>query len=505
MPRLDVRETSSQLWMWAIVVLGLGLRTVQYARNRSLWLDEALLALNILHRPASGLFQGLDYHQGAPVGFLLLEKLATKLAGGGELTLRAFPLAFGFVGLFFFWRMAKLYVDPGAIPFALSLFAFCGSLIYYSSEVKQYSSDVAVTIMLLWLLSKLAGGPLTSDELVRSSALGALAIWVSHPAVFILSGAGLALLVFALVRNDWPRLARMSWVCGIWALSFAICYFVSLQPLSKDHSLLDFWRDYFPPQPLWSWKTLRFLIEGSLKLFDDPAQLLSSAGAVICVLGCINLARKNSLRFWLLSAPLLATALAGILHRYPLGGRFLLFALPILFLMIGEGAIAIAEAGGRFARPVQIFLLVLLLAKPVWLDVRSLIYERNPDDIKPAIQYAQAHQQPGDGWYVYHFARYQFWYYAQIYQMRPRLVRIGVDCGTESACYAEDLDPLRGQPRVWILFSHIRVQEGRSEEEIVLNHLDHLGVRVDAYKSIGARAYLYDLSEPPVSATPAKN
>ncbi len=490
--------------MWAIVVLGLALRTVQYARNRSLWLDEALLALNILHRPAGGLFKGLDYHQGAPIGFLLLEKLATKLAGNGELALRAFPLACGIAGLFFFWRLAKLYVDPGAIPFALSLFAFCGSLIYYSSEVKQYSSDVAVTIMLLWLLSKLAGSPLTNRELVRSSALGALAIWVSHPAVFVLSGAGLALLVFALVKHDWPRLTRLSWVCGTWALSFTVCYFVSLRPLSMDQSLLDFWRDYFPPQPLWSWKVFRFLIEGFLKVFDDPAQLLPSTVAVICVMGCIKLARKNSLLFWLLSAPLLATALAGILHRYPLGGRFLLFALPILFLMIGEGAVAIADAGGRFAHPVQVILLVLLLAKPLWLDAQSLIYERNPDNIKPVLQYARARQQPGDGWYVYHFARYQFWYYSEIYQMRPHVVRIGEDCGTESACYAKDLDQLRGQPRVWILLSHIRVQDGRSEEEIVLNQLDHLGVRLDAYKSIGARAYLYDLSQP-VSATPAKN
>jgi hypothetical protein len=129
---------------------------------------------------------------------------------------------------------------------------------------------------------------------------------------------------------------------------------------------------------------------------------------------------------------------------------------------------AIAEAGGRFARPVQIILLVLLLAKPLWVDAQSLIYERNPDDIKPAIHYAQAHQQPGDGWYVYHFARYQFWYYSEIYQMRQRTVRIGADCGTERVL-PEDLDQLRGQARVWILFSHIRA--GRTVRRKCL--LDH--------------------------------
>lgn len=481
--------------MWAIIILGLGLRAAQYANNRSLWLDEALLALNIIHRPASGLFKPLDYHQGAPVGFLLLEKLATKLFGNGELALRAFPFVFGVLGLLFFSRLAKRYVAPKAIPVALSLFAFCGSLIYYSSEAKQYSSDVAVTIVLLWLVSRLADDPLLA-ELIRSSLLGALALWVSHPAAFILSGAGLTLLIFALVAHDWRRFRRLFSVCGVWALSFFVCYVVSLRPLSTDQALLDFWRDYFPPQPLWSLKTVVFFLERFLKVFDDPAQLISAVGAAIFVVGCVRLARKANVYFWLLSAPLIAAALASLLHKYPMGGRFFLFALPILFLMIGEGAAAIADASGRFARPLQAVLLVLLLAKPVWLDAQSLIHSRSPDDVKPAIRYIQTHQQGADAWYIYHFARYQFWYYSDIYKIRPSTVRIGVDCGADRACYAADLDQLRGQPRVWVLFSHIRVQDGQSEESFLLDHLDHLGVRLDAYKSTGAWAYLYDLSRP---------
>jgi hypothetical protein len=71
-------EEYSWRWMWPVLILGLGLRLAQYA-GRSLWLDEALLALNIIHRPIGGLFRVLDYHQGAPLGFLLLEKMATKL------------------------------------------------------------------------------------------------------------------------------------------------------------------------------------------------------------------------------------------------------------------------------------------------------------------------------------------------------------------------------------------------------------------------------------------
>jgi hypothetical protein len=101
-PRSGVWTPVSRHWLLAVIVLGVGLRLAQYVTDRSLWCDEALLALNVLHRPTAELFEPLDYHQGAPVGFLLLEKLATNLAGHGELALRAFPLAFGIVGLVVF-------------------------------------------------------------------------------------------------------------------------------------------------------------------------------------------------------------------------------------------------------------------------------------------------------------------------------------------------------------------------------------------------------------------
>jgi hypothetical protein len=88
--------------IWFSVALGALLRLVQYLRNRSLWLDESSLALNILHRSYSGLLEPLDYHQGAPVGFLMLEKLAVRSLGAGEYALRLAPLVAGLVSLFLF-------------------------------------------------------------------------------------------------------------------------------------------------------------------------------------------------------------------------------------------------------------------------------------------------------------------------------------------------------------------------------------------------------------------
>src|SRR5271167_104254 len=126
-------------WAWGILAIGIFLRVAQYSCGRSLWNDEAELALNILQRPFAALFQPLQYHQGAPIGFLLLEKLIT-LASKSEIALRAIPFAAGIVALFLFYDVARLYLSTEAVPLALGLFSLNRVVVYYSSEVKQYST-----------------------------------------------------------------------------------------------------------------------------------------------------------------------------------------------------------------------------------------------------------------------------------------------------------------------------------------------------------------------------
>jgi len=143
--RRDTAARGWPAWAWGTIAIGVFLRSAQYACGRSLWNDEAELALNILNQPFAGLFQPLQYHQGTPIGFLLLEKLATAFAGKSEIALRAIPFVAGVLALFVFYDVAKLYLSPGAVPLALILFSLSRNLVYYSSEVKQYSTDVLVT------------------------------------------------------------------------------------------------------------------------------------------------------------------------------------------------------------------------------------------------------------------------------------------------------------------------------------------------------------------------
>ena len=97
--RLKSILMSNFLW-WILVVLGIVLRMQQYIANRSLWHDEANLALNLVNRSFGGLTQPLDFDQGAPIGFLLLEKLFIVLIGSQDYVLRLIPLLSGLLAVY---------------------------------------------------------------------------------------------------------------------------------------------------------------------------------------------------------------------------------------------------------------------------------------------------------------------------------------------------------------------------------------------------------------------
>lgn len=138
-----------------LFLAGFLLRLRQYLTGRSLWADEAMLALNIVNRNFGGLLRPLDYDQGAPVGFLLVEKSSNLLLGRSEYALRLFPFIMGVLSIWLFYLLLKRLTTGAGLLTALALFVFNPRLIYYSSEVKQYIVDVTVTLVLLLLAAPL--------------------------------------------------------------------------------------------------------------------------------------------------------------------------------------------------------------------------------------------------------------------------------------------------------------------------------------------------------------
>lgn len=492
-----------------LVLLGVVLRLRQYLAGRSLWLDEAMLALNIVGRDFAGLFQSLDYNQGGPVGFLLLEKLVITLLGNNELTLRLIPLLTGCAALVFFALLLQRLIGKNGLFLALGLMATATPLIYYSSEVKQYSSDVFVTVFLLWLAvenlvaeneKKLPISVFSMANLSLAVA-GALAVWFSHPAIFTLTGVGAALLFQRDVWKDRGRLQSVLLVISTWVISFVVLYLVSLRGLAANTYLLDYWAEYFMPLPPWNnWGWFPSMGAGTIEFVFGPESWAVSI-AVLMLMGGLVLFQRRQQYAVLFLVPVLAVLGASALGKYPFAGRMILFTAPIFIALAAAGVdVTFRPLFGR--RWLTLINLVawsaVLLYPSVTVAVGNFGQPKYPEHMRPSMAYLQQNRKPDDVIYVYYWATPAFRYYATFYGFSESDIVAGHDYITNPPGLLTELDQFKGHKRVWLLFSHVTEKGTYNERDALLAHLKEIGTQKREFREPGTSVslYLYDLVGP---------
>lgn len=496
------RWGSPELLARVAIALAIALRLVQYLTNRSLWADEAVLALNIRDRSYLELLQQLDYDQAAPIGFLWVEKLAIQTFGDNEYALRLFPLLCGIVSVFAFYALARRVLKGYGVAIALSFFAVLDYLLYYASEVKQYSTDVAVALGLTLLtLDLLARSPTERaiPKIAVYGGLGAVLIWFSHPAVLVAGGMAAFALLRTIQQRKWQRLPAFLAIFSLWGLSFLGFYLLSLAPLSQNETLSESWRKAFPPPGF----DLAWLSDKWDDFFGNPLGFTRdrrSWAMGAWLVGAIALGRRNPRGLMLVLAPFLATLLATYLHQYPFRSRLLLFLTPYFILAIAEGIHVLARQRRWLWRILAIALYIWLIVNPFFEATASFVRPVAREEIRPVMAHVRDRQQPGDRLYVFQRGEYQFQYYAERFGYQPGDYIVGVDdlddgkavSAAEWQRYQADLDALRGSDRVWLIFSHIDSVD--EERERVLDYLRLIGTQRDRYDRPGAFALLYDFT-----------
>ena len=530
------------------------MRFHQYLLDRALWIDEAFVAINLLNRDYGELLLPLDYNQGAPFGFLAIERLSIDLLGSQEWVLRLFPFVSSIIALFLFWRVADYFCGKVGLVVSLGLLALCDRAIYYGSELKQYSSDLMIAVLLyaclIQILSK--SEPLTrspSNEVrvnpagwggnVLFAAVGAIAVWISHPAVFVIAGTGLWLIGTALWDRRWGRSLKLSATFGVPAISFILFYLVSIRRLVDNAALQKSWSEghnSFAPIPPTSLEDLKWLFAKFFEVFNYPVGIsVTGIAALVFVIGCVALWREHHpsqsrQAFGLLLAPIAVTLLASALNQYPFKGQLLLFLVPIVLIVIGSGAAFLWRWGQRYGSTefwLSRAIVALLFIYPVYhvaLNLNnpnippSFEYQRVREDLKPVLAHIQKNWQPGDTLYVYYATQHSFRYYGEQYGFdlaeaipdktddpytgswyEPALIAppepdasvvVGQYAREDWAIAQQEIDQLNG--RVWALFSH--AYDRRSpldEEDVFLYFLDRNGTQIDSFQKTEAAAYLY--------------
>jgi hypothetical protein len=498
--------TESRWLVWLLLLFGTALRVREYLVNNALNEDEAALGLNIINKSVVELFGRLESNQVAPIGFLLLEKIAVTLFGTTEYSLRLVPLLFSLASLVLFCEVARRYLTGAALLFALGLFTSSAYLINYGAQVKQYSGDVATALAVTLAALYLAGQTQTFKQIAWFASLGAAVVWFSHPSVFVLAGAGSTLGIAAIWRRDWRRLTRLAVACVIWSISFLASFLVSLRGVSLNTGLERSWdaKNTFMPFPPSSIADLKWFPETLVRFFTNPLTSPVPAIAIaVLIIGFFAAYRTSRQRLLLLTLPVLFALAASGLHMYPFGKRLILFLVPTVILLIASG-IQVFLTGPVFVRLVGVVLALVLVLKPVAGAASHARRAQSGRDIRNIMSYVNKQREPGDLTYFYHGQRDAFRYYAPRVGFGEDQYIIGNDPPVKVPKRAAtllifetdklDLDQLRGRGRVWIVFANARTYKGVSEEEFMCEYLDGFGRRLDQHQRPGIAAYLYDTS-----------
>lgn len=393
----SINQDLSRAWSWVkdhagLLIVGVGalLRLHVYFRNHSFCLDERSLWENVARAAILDFSRPLTGDQLAPFVFLIAERALVSMLGASRHVARLLPLLGGLAALFLFARVVFRLMPRRAALVGLALFALSDDQIFYSSELKPYSLDVALGLALSLATLNATGRP-ASKWAAWGMAFGSIASpWCSFPSVFIVAGCGLVLTLTSLLAG---RLRDAAFWCGIggaWLVSFVVAYRASQAMLSQHTTMYFFWDFAF--LPIWplpmsvvrTWKTMGILLE----VFVNPLNMVEPlwVGVLLPLLlvftGGATLARRSWRAWTVLVLPIILAMIASSIHLYPFHGRLILVLAPAFFVMIALGMERLTGERGGLGYKI---LLVVVLGYPCLMGVYQPVFEP-----------ARNHNQHGD-------------------------------------------------------------------------------------------------------------
>jgi hypothetical protein len=493
-----VRGLTSRAMLVLLVLLGAVLRIYQYAADRSLWLDEAALAHNIIQRGFGHLAAPLDFAQLAPLGFLWLEKCAVLLLGSSEYALRLLPLLASLAALVLFALVARRILPGIATPFALFLFATAPQLIYFASETKQYAFDTAGALAIVLMALEARERGLTGRRAVVFGVAGGLLPWFTQPSVFVLAAAAAYLLFTGTHTGRTRTLTAYLPMLALWTIGAALAAWHGLHSLAPGDAayLRTFWHPAFLPVQSGVAASLQWISDLARGAFQwHFAPRLPWVALALFVLGAVYFALRVRALLVLVLGPIVFALAASALHLDPVFSRLTLFVAPSLFLTVGAGAaLLLAVAGERPVARAAAFAALGIIALLSLTTARYLPILR--EELRPVAQFVALHRKPGDTIYVYYGAAQAFRYYAPREGIPDSAFTVGACARTDWRGYTAQLDSLRGRPRVWLVLSHPFLRGGIREDSLFTTYLAHIGHRVEGVATYGALGALYDLRGP---------
>jgi hypothetical protein len=195
---------------------------------------------------------------------------------------------------------------------------------------------------------------------------------------------------------------------------------------------------------------------------------------------------------------LLVTLIASALGLYPVFERMILFLVPIGLLLIGQAFGMIYARLQRYRLPgvLAVLLAGYLLYGPLVTSLQNFLAPKYFEHIRPTMETLREAWKDGDALYVSNGALPAFRFYAPFYELENAPYEFGKrEDYKNPQNISSQLGSLQGQPRVWILLSHVYQKGEFNEREFILNTLNGMGQKKREFRLPGTSVflYLYDL------------
>ncbi|QDA62203.1 ArnT family glycosyltransferase [Hymenobacter jejuensis] len=475
-----VEADYQNITLYILILIGIGLRLFQFIYNRSFFIDELFLNVNIVKLDFWGLAtRTFEYQQKAPLGYLWAVKLLTTVLGNSEQVLRLFSLLCGISSLFLFVPVARHFLRSWGVVIAVGVLSISYTFIYHSVEAKQYCTELTAAILALFLYTKYHDRTDLKSLLIWGVA-GAILLWFSFSLIFIAAGIAGAVCLDALLRKEWRRFFMLLIPFTLWLVSFGVLYFLFVRKFHESAWLIDFFKrvdDAFMPLPPASVSDLTWLVRKPYSLLDRPLGLMlyfepnadhsflyyflrmGWLYAPTIVLGAVLMLRKNRLNFSVLVLPVLLTMAASGLKVYPFHQRFLLFLGPVFLLMLAYG---FERFCALFPRRYSLVALGLLLVLTPAL-VNSAEQVNDPHQVikdynREVVLFVNQNYKPGDAVYVYWNMRQAYEFYKAANYLKFNAIEASYvkNKSRNPADYINHLKPdfkgFKGKKRLWFIY-----------------------------------------------------
>jgi hypothetical protein len=447
-----------QLFAVVAAVIGIALRIRMFLENRSLWLDPAMLAMNVVNKDAGELLGRLDMNQAAPAGFLLSSKAIGSIFDYTEYSLYLAPCLLGIGALLLFIWLAIAVLGPTRAPLAYLPMATCSTAIFYCGEFRPQSADLFFSVLTLLAAHAVLKRNWALSAIAAFAAVGVVGVWFSYGVFFVIAGSGIALVLLALTSATSRPALRMMIAFAVVMLHFLVLYLLHIRP-SIGPDLYTANTAAFAPVvaaekgQLWWWilaVTGYFEYPLGFRGFIVVPMLGCITGVVLCVVNKRYLAVAA-----VVGTPMFLVFVASGLGMYPIAtglhevkSRFVLFTVPIALLFIAIGVSRLCEwLGGK--KILAALVVALFLIPSVYGAWSGPVFRGQ--EIRPLTRYLERHFQPGDTVYVFHASIPAFRFYTRhnhieaVFGRPPR---------GPSAGLAEDLRRVRNADRLWVVVSH---------------------------------------------------